>query len=92
MALTCDKVGIVGNGSLISIHGYVMQNSVKIPMLIFFQKIVGGIGAESWQPNSCDHGGLAKGWRIEYIICSSKIPLFWGWCNKKIPKNQNWGH
>jgi hypothetical protein len=37
VALTCDEVNIVDNGSWISIHGYMMQ---KVPMMISFQKVV----------------------------------------------------
>jgi hypothetical protein len=34
VALTCDEVNIMDNGSWISIHTYVMQNWVKVPMLL----------------------------------------------------------
>jgi hypothetical protein len=44
VAFTCDEVNIVDNGNWISIHTYVMQSWVIIPMLISFQKVVDGVG------------------------------------------------
>jgi len=43
VAFTCDKVSTMDNGSWISIHAYLMQHWVKIPMLIFFQRVVDGL-------------------------------------------------
>ncbi len=37
----------IDNGRWISIHGYVMQNWVKLPMMIFFQIIVYGAGVDN---------------------------------------------
>jgi hypothetical protein len=34
VAFTCDEVNTMDNGSWISIHKYVMQNWVKVPMLL----------------------------------------------------------
>jgi hypothetical protein len=42
VVLTCDEVNIVDIGSWISIHAYVMQKWVRLPMMIFLQKIVDG--------------------------------------------------
>jgi hypothetical protein len=42
VAFPCDEVNIMDNGSWISIHAYVMQNWVKVPMLLSFQRVVDG--------------------------------------------------
>ncbi len=42
VALTCDELSIVDIGSWISIHAYVMQKWVRLPMMISLQKIVDG--------------------------------------------------
>ncbi len=42
VALTCDEVNTMDNGSWISIHTYIMQNWVKVPMLLSLQKVVDG--------------------------------------------------
>jgi hypothetical protein len=42
VAFTCDEVNMMDNGSYISNHAYVMQNWVKISMLIFLQRVVDG--------------------------------------------------
>jgi hypothetical protein len=34
VAFMCDEVSTMDNGSWISIHAYVMQHWVKVPMLI----------------------------------------------------------
>jgi deoxyribodipyrimidine photolyase-like uncharacterized protein len=53
--LTCDELNIVDIKSWISIHAYVMQNWVKLPMMIFLQKFVDGARVDtsplsSWRP------------------------------------------
>ncbi len=35
------------NGSWISIHAYVMQHWVRVPMLISFQRVVDGVRADN---------------------------------------------
>jgi hypothetical protein len=40
VAFTCDEVNMVDNGNWISIHAYVMQNWVRILILISLQKVV----------------------------------------------------
>jgi hypothetical protein len=40
VVLTCDEVSIVDIGSWISIHAYVMQNWVRLSMMISSQKVV----------------------------------------------------
>jgi hypothetical protein len=47
VALPCDEVNIVDNGSWISIHAYVVQNWVRVPMLLSLQKVVDGIGIDN---------------------------------------------
>jgi hypothetical protein len=47
VALTCDEVSTMDNKSWISIHAYLMQNWVKIPMLISLQKVIDGIGVDN---------------------------------------------
>jgi hypothetical protein len=42
VALTCDEVSTIDIGSWISIHVYVMQNWVRLPMMISLQKVVDG--------------------------------------------------
>jgi hypothetical protein len=42
VALTCDEVSTIDIGSWISIHAYVMKNWVRLPMMIFLQKVVDG--------------------------------------------------
>ncbi len=42
VAFICDEVNMVDNGSWISNHAYVMQNWVKISMLIYLQRVVDG--------------------------------------------------
>ncbi len=46
--LICDKVNIMDNDNWISIHAYVMQNCVKVPMLIFLQRVVVEHGLIIW--------------------------------------------
>jgi hypothetical protein len=36
-------MNIVDNGNWISLHAYVMQNRVKVPMTILLQRVVVGI-------------------------------------------------
>jgi hypothetical protein len=42
VALICDEVNMVDIGSWISIHVYMMQKWVKIPMLTSLQKVIDG--------------------------------------------------
>ncbi len=42
VVLTSNEVNNMDYGSWISIHAYVMQYWVKIPMLIFLQRVVDG--------------------------------------------------
>jgi len=42
VALTCDEVNTIDIGSWISIHAYVIQNWVKLPTIIFLQRVVDG--------------------------------------------------
>jgi hypothetical protein len=44
VTLTCDKVNIMDNDNWISIHAYVMRNWVKVPMLIFLQRVLWTMG------------------------------------------------
>jgi hypothetical protein len=41
--LNCDEVFIVDNQSWLSIHDYVMQNWVKIPIVISLDQVVEGL-------------------------------------------------
>ncbi|KAG0573500.1 hypothetical protein KC19_VG183500 [Ceratodon purpureus] len=45
VALTADETGTLDNGSWISVHGYVVQNWVRIQFLISRQQVVDGAGA-----------------------------------------------
>jgi len=40
VVFTCDEMNTMDNGGWVSIHAYVMQNWVKIPMLFSLQKVV----------------------------------------------------
>ena len=42
VALTCDEVSTIDNGSWISIHAYVVQNWSRVPYLISLEKVVEG--------------------------------------------------
>ncbi len=42
VVLTCDEVSTIDIGSWISIQAYVMQNWVRLPMMISLQKVVDG--------------------------------------------------
>ena len=42
VALTCDEVSTIDNGSWISIHAYVVQNWSRVPFLISLEKVVEG--------------------------------------------------
>jgi hypothetical protein len=47
VALTCDKVSTIDNGSWISIHAYVVQNWSRIPFLISLERVVEGGGSNN---------------------------------------------
>ncbi len=47
VVLTCDEVSTMDNGSWISIHAYVMQHWVKVPMLNFLQRVVDGLEVDN---------------------------------------------
>jgi len=47
VAFTCDEVNTMDNGSWISIHTYMMLNWVKVPMMLFLQRVVNGLGANN---------------------------------------------
>jgi hypothetical protein len=42
VALSCDEVSIVDNQFWLSMHCYVMYNWVRIPILIFLDRVVEG--------------------------------------------------
>lgn len=42
VALTCDEVTSIDNGSWISIHAYVMQDWIRIPLFISLEEVVNG--------------------------------------------------
>jgi hypothetical protein len=42
VVLTRNEVSTMDNGGWISIHTYVMQNCVKVPILFSLQKVVNG--------------------------------------------------
>jgi len=47
VALTCDEVTSMDNGSWICIHVYVVENFTRIPHLVSLQHLTGGAGADS---------------------------------------------
>ena len=47
VALTCDEVSTIDNGSWISIHAYVVQNWSRIPYLISLERVVEGGGSDN---------------------------------------------
>jgi len=47
VAITCDEVTIVDNGSWISIYAYVVENYVRVPHLISLLRLVDGSSADS---------------------------------------------
>ena len=47
VALTCDEVSTIDNGSWISIHAYVVQNWSRVPFLISLEKVVEGGGSNN---------------------------------------------
>jgi hypothetical protein len=47
VVLTFDEVNTVDYGNWISIHAYVMQHWVRVPMLISLQRFVDGLGANN---------------------------------------------
>jgi hypothetical protein len=47
VAFTCDEVNTMDNGSWISIHPYMMLNWVKVPMMLFLQRVVNGLGFDN---------------------------------------------
>jgi hypothetical protein len=47
VALTCDEVSTIDNGSWISIHAYVVQNWSRIPFLISLERVVEGGGSDN---------------------------------------------
>jgi hypothetical protein len=47
VALTCDEVSTIDNGSWISIHAYVVQNWNRIPFLISLERVVEGGGSDN---------------------------------------------
>jgi hypothetical protein len=40
VVLSCDEVSIVDNQSCLSLHYYVLENLVRIPILIFLDRVV----------------------------------------------------
>jgi len=67
VALTCDEVNMVDIVSWISIHVYLMQKWVKIPMLISLQKVVHGIGVDNLTTMIMDALQNARGLSLESI-------------------------
>jgi len=47
VAITCDEVTIVDNGSWICIHAYIVENFIRIPYLISLERLVDGSGADA---------------------------------------------
>ena len=47
VALTCDEVNTIDNGSWISIHAYVVQNWSRVPYLISLEKVVEGSSSDN---------------------------------------------
>jgi len=47
VAITCDEVTSVDNGSWICIHVYVVKNFIRSPLLVSLQRLMGGAGADS---------------------------------------------
>ena len=47
VALTCDEVSTIDNGSWISIHAYVVHNWSGVPFLISLERVVEGGGSDN---------------------------------------------
>ncbi len=75
VALTCDEVSMVDNGNWISIHAYLMQYWVKIPMLISLQKVVDGIGVVNLIVVIMEALQKAKGLSSKFVV---QKPLCFG--------------
>ena len=47
VALICDEVSTIDNGSWIYFHAYVVQNWNRVPLLISLEKVVQGSGSDN---------------------------------------------
>ncbi len=47
IAITCDEATSMDNGSWLCIHAYIVENFVRIPHLIFLQRLTDGVGADT---------------------------------------------
>jgi hypothetical protein len=47
VVLSCDEVSTIDNQSWLSIHYYVLQNWVRIPILIFLDRVLKGSGSDN---------------------------------------------
>jgi len=47
ISITCDEVTTVDNGSWLCIHGYIVENYVRVPLLISLQRLVEGATADA---------------------------------------------
>jgi hypothetical protein len=74
VVLMSNEVNIVDYGSWISIHAYVMQHWVKVPMLISLQRVVDGVGANNLTNVIME--ALQKGGGLSYVFITHKLLCF----------------
>ncbi len=74
VVLMSNEVNTVDYGSWISIHAYVMQHWMKVPMLIYLQKVVDGVGANNLTIVILE--ALQKGGGLSYASIIHKLLCF----------------
>jgi hypothetical protein len=74
VALTCDEVSTIDNGSWISIHAYVVQNWSRIPYLISLERVVEGGGSDNLTQVIID--ALTAAAKIERLALSKTLLCF----------------
>jgi hypothetical protein len=74
VVLMSNEVNTVDYGSWISIHAYVMQHWMKVPMLISLQRVVDGVGANNLTIVIME--ALQKGRGLSYVSITHKLLCF----------------
>jgi hypothetical protein len=69
LSLTCDEISTIDNQSWLSIHAYVVQNWLRIPIFLSLGHVVVGSGVDNLTQVHMQalmhQGGLTK-----YLICT----------------------
>jgi hypothetical protein len=74
VALTCDEVTTIDNGSWISIHAYVVQNWSRVPYLISLEKVVEGSGSDNLTQVIID--ALTQAAKLERLALAKMLLCF----------------